>query len=148
MRSLRTLAMATVCLAACARPAPTPPVASAAPPADHFVVAESLIADVKPVDAQVASEHTTEARARIAGTLVRLLVTENDTVRKGQLIAVVADARIGIETSGFEAQAAAARAEAERANAALGRVRTLYPRGIYAKAALDAAEAAAKAADG
>ncbi|HEV2363294.1 MAG TPA: hypothetical protein VGS12_03755 [Caulobacteraceae bacterium] len=75
-------------------------------------------------------------------------MTENDWVKKGQLIAVVADARIGFQTRAYAAQAAAARAEAERTAAALGRVRTLYQRGFYAKAALDDAEAAAKAAQG
>ena len=140
--------IAIACLGACGRPAAPPPSAAAALPADRFVVRESLVADVKPVDAVVATEHTTEARARIGGTLVRLLVTENDLVRKGQLIAVVTDARIGFETRAFDAQAAAAAAEVDRTAAQPRPRATLYQKGIYAKAALDDAEAAAEGRPG
>lgn len=132
-------------LAACGRsgPAETP---RAAVKGERLVVQESLIPDNKPVDAVVATADLGEARARIGGTLTRLLVTENDRVRKGQLLAVVTDPRIDMQTSAYASQAAAARAEAERASRNLGRVRTLYAKGFYAKAGLDDAEAAAKAA--
>jgi RND family efflux transporter MFP subunit len=149
MRSAPTLLLlAAFSLAACARPAPPPAPAAAALPADRLVIRESLVDDVKPVDAVVATAHTTEARARIAGTLQRLLVTEDDVVRKGQLLAVVSDPRIGFQTSGYEAQAAAARAQLDAANANLARLQALYDRGFYPKAQLDQAVAAAKAAKG
>jgi RND family efflux transporter MFP subunit len=112
------------------------------------VVRETTVDDIKPVDAVVATEHTSEARARIAGTLTRLLVTENDVVRKGQLIGVVSDPRIDIETRGYGAQVSAARAQLDAANANLARVQALYERGFYPKAQLDQAVATAKSAKG
>lgn len=147
-RALPLLLFAAVSLCACARPAPPAAPAVAALPADRFIVRESLVDDVKPVDAVVATEHTTEARARIGGTLERLLVTENDMVRKGQVIAVVSDPRIGLQTRGYDAQAAAARAQLDAANDNLARLQALYNRGFYPKAQLDQAVAAAKAAKG
>ena len=89
-----------------------------------------------------------EARARIGGTLVRLNVREGDFVRRGQVIGVVSDSRLGFEMRAYAAQASAAQAEAVRAQADLGRIRDLYQHGVYAKARLDQAEAAARAARG
>jgi RND family efflux transporter MFP subunit len=89
-----------------------------------------------------------EARARIGGTLTTLAVQEGDDVRKGQLVALVTDQRLSLETRGYDAQAAAAAAEATRARAELARISTLYEKGIYAKARLEQAQAAARSAQG
>ena len=127
---------------------PKPVAPAIAPPAagERLVVSETLVSDVKPVDAVVATSDVGEARARIGGSIARLLVTEDDHVRKGQLLAVVSDPRIDLETRALQAQASAASAEAQRAAAVLARVRTLFDRGIYARARLDDAEAADKSA--
>jgi RND family efflux transporter MFP subunit len=134
-------------LAACGghEPGPAPKAAAAR---GLLVVRESMIADLKPVAATVTTRDMAEARARIGGTLVRLNVREGDWVRRGQVIGVVSDSRIGFETRAYASQAAAAQAEAVRAQADLGRIRDLYSHGVYARARLDQAEAAARAARG
>jgi RND family efflux transporter MFP subunit len=134
-------------LAGCGGHAPEPPSRPAAA-RGLLVVRRSLVDDLKPVAATVTTRDMAEARARIGGVLVRLDVREGDWVRRGQLIGVVSDARIGFETRAYAAQAAAAQAEAVRAQADLGRIRDLYSHGVYAKARLDQAEAAARAARG
>ena len=132
-------------LAGCGR---EPPAAKVAPPrGERLVVREAVVEDLKPVSALVAARDLGEARARMGGVLTKLLVREGDLVRQGQLIGVVVDERIGMQTAALGAQAAAAEAEATRARADLGRVRTLFDKGIYARARLDQAQAAATAAE-
>ncbi len=125
------------------------PEASAPPPVrgERLSVTEALIDAVKPASAVFASRDLGEARARIPGTLTRLSVREGDTVRQGQVIGVVVDNRVGLETAAFGAQVAAAEAEAARARADLSRIQTLFERGIYAQARLDQAVAASEAAN-
>lgn len=113
---------------------------------ERLAVAEAMIDAVKPASAMVTSRDMAEARARIPGTLVQLSVREGDTVGRGQVIGVVVDDRIGLQTAAFGAQVAAAEAEAARAGADLARVQTLFDRGIYAQARLDQAKAASEAA--
>ena len=135
-------------LAACGeKPAPPAPRPAAAV-GERLTVAPAQVADLKPVAATVATRRTGEARARIGGTLVKLAVKEGDVVREGQLLALVADQRLALETQGYQAQAAAAAALATRADADLARIRILYDKGIYAKARLDQADADAKSARG
>jgi RND family efflux transporter MFP subunit len=88
-----------------------------------------------------------EARSRITGILVSLLVKEGAVVRQGQVIATVKDDRLAMVTAAYDAQVAAAAADAGRAQADLSRTRTLFAQGIYAQARLDQVEAAAKAAN-
>ena len=81
------------------------------------------------------------------GRVELLKVREGDSVAKGQMIARVVDSRLGYETNAYAAQAAAAVARAEAARAELSRIDYLYRRGVYAKARLDEAQAAARSAD-
>ncbi|HWQ85690.1 efflux RND transporter periplasmic adaptor subunit [Brevundimonas sp.] len=122
-------------------------VATAPARGERLAVTEALIDAVKPASAVVASRDLAEARARIPGTLVQLNVREGDVVRQGQVIGVVVDDRVGMETAALGAQVAAAEAEATRARADLSRVQTLYDRGFYAQARLDQVRAASQAAD-
>lgn len=114
---------------------------------ERLVVGEAVIADLKPTSAEITSRDLGEARARIPGTLIQMTVREGDIVRQGQVIGVVADDRVDLQTAAFDAQVTAAEAEADRARAQLARVQTLFDRGFYAQAALDQAKAAAQAAD-
>ena len=142
------LAGLTLTLAGCGRET-AEPVAPAAPAAGGgHVVAARTIADMKPVAGEVTTRDMGMATARIGGTLVQLNVREGATVRAGQVIGVVRDDRINLQTAGFEAMVRAAEAEAERARADLARTRTLFDRGIYAQAKLDQVAAAARAAEG
>jgi len=139
------IALVAVGLSACGGE----PEAAATAPArgERMVVAEMLIDAVKPASAVVASRDLGEARARIPGTLTQLNVREGDMVSQGQVIGVVVDNRVGLETAAFGAQVAAAEAEAARARADLSRIQTLFDKGIYAQARLDQALAASRAAD-
>lgn len=135
-------------MTACGAPPVAEPPAIVAATGERMTVRLAPVADLKPVAGLVTTRDMGEARARIGGTLVRLAVREGDLVRKGQVIGVVADQRLTFETGALEAQAAAAAAGAARAEADLGRVRTLFDKGVYARARLDQAEAEARAARG
>lgn len=143
--SLAVAGALALSLASCGEKEAAAPAAVAAR-GERLKVMAAPLADMKPVAATVTTRNMADARARIGGTLVKLLVREGDMVRQGQLIATVKDERLGLETAAYNAQAIAAAAEAARAEADLGRTRTLYDQGIYAKARLDQVEAAAKAA--
>jgi RND family efflux transporter MFP subunit len=117
------------------------------PAGERLKLVPSDIADMKAVGAEITTRDSAEALARISGTLVSLSVREGDSVSKGQRIGMIVDSRLGYETSALGSQVAAARAESDRAHADLTRVRDLYENRVYAKARLDQAVAAARAAD-
>ncbi|BAV64263.1 efflux RND transporter periplasmic adaptor subunit [Sphingobium cloacae] len=117
------------------------------PAGDMVRLVPKEIADMKAVGAEIATRDQAEVLARIPGILTALSVRPGDSVQKGQRIGLIVDSRLGYEASAYGAQAAAAQAEAARASADLARIRDLYNNGVYAKARLDQAVAAAHAAD-
>ncbi|MGN6423436.1 MAG: efflux RND transporter periplasmic adaptor subunit [Asticcacaulis sp.] len=142
---LATVLMLSAGLSACGeKPHAPAPVASSQP---TLAVASAQVDDLKPVAATVTSYKMAQATARLAGVLTTLSVKEGDEVKAGQRIGFVQDSRIAPQTSAYAAAAAAADAQAVQAQAQYNRVKTLYDKGIYAKAALDQAEAAWKAAE-
>lgn len=141
------LAGAMLVLTACGGEPERDASTAALPAGETFALAPKQIADMKAIGAEIATRDQAEALARIPGTLTSLSVRAGDMVQKGQRIGVIVDARLGYETSAYGAQAAAAQAEAARANADLARIRDLYANGVYARARLDQAVAAARAAD-
>ena len=138
----------TLTVAGCGPASPTPETPTAPATAGGHMVSTRTIADMKPVAGEVTTRDMGMATARIGGTLVRLNVREGATVRAGQVLGVVRDDRINLQTAGFDAMVRAAEAEAERARADLARTRTLFDRGIYAQAKLDQVAAVARAAEG
>ena len=132
-------------LAACGEKTQSPAPAASNLPA--LTVAAAEVDDLKPVAATLTSYRMAQATARLAGVLTSLDVREGDTVRAGQRIGFVQDSRIAPQTSAYAAAAAAADAQAVQAQAQYNRVKTLYDKGIYARAALDQADAARKAAE-
>jgi RND family efflux transporter MFP subunit len=141
------LAGAVLALSACSGEQAEDRAAASLPAGETLRLAGSEITDMKAVGAEIATRDQAEALARIPGTLVSLSVRAGDAVRKGQRIGMIVDTRLGYETSAYGAQVAAAQAEAARAGADLARIRDLYNNGVYAKARLDQAVAAARAAD-
>ncbi|MCK9542799.1 MAG: efflux RND transporter periplasmic adaptor subunit [Novosphingobium sp.] len=133
-------------LSACGRE-PEREQAAVLPAGDMLRLAPQQIADMKAVGAEIATRDQAEALARIPGILTSLSVRAGDMVRKGQRIGMIVDSRLGHEVSAYGAQVAAAQAEAARANADLARIRDLHDNGVYARARLDQAVAAARAAD-
>ena len=97
------------------------------------------------VSAEISTVDQAQVLARIPGILTTLTVREGDMVSKGQAIGRIVDNQLGYQAGAYGAQAAAAEAQAAQARAELERVRFLYREGVYAKARLDQAEAAASA---
>lgn len=141
------LASAALALSACGSKPEQERASATLPAGDMVRLVPKEIADMKAVGAEIATRDQAEVLARIPGILTSLSVRAGDTVQKGQRIGMIVDSRLGYETSAYGAQAAAAQAEAARANADLARIRDLYNNGVYAKARLDQAVAAARAAD-
>lgn len=99
------------------------------------------------VSAEIATVNQAQVLARIPGILTALTVREGDAVAKGQTIGRIVDSQLGYQAGAYGAQAAAAQAQAAQAQGDLQRVRFLYQNGVYAKARLEQAEAAASAAN-
>ena len=139
---------ASLWLAACGPSTSTAPPAPMAPAADRLQVRLRTVDDLKPVPGALTTRDIADARARISGVLTRLLVKAGDQVRQGQLIAMVKDDRIALQTGAYDAQMSAAAAQAAAAQADLARTRDLFAHGVYAQARLDQVEAQAKSANG
>jgi len=138
---------AALLLGACGESDPQAPAPQTAPVAGRLTLKMQTVAELKPVPATLTTRDMAEARARISGVLISLSVKEGDMVRQGQVIGRVKDDRLALQTGAFDAQVAAAAAEAARANADLARTRDLFSHGVYAQARLDQVEAQAKAAN-
>ncbi|WP_374282492.1 efflux RND transporter periplasmic adaptor subunit [Novosphingobium sp.] len=142
--TIATLAMALV-LASCGET--SEPAASAKAPAGHrLVLAPADAAAWQDVSAEVTTVDQAQVLARIPGILTSLSVREGDLVTKGQVIGRIVDSQLSYQAGAYGAQAAAAQAQAAQAEAELSRVKYLYQNGVYAKARLDQAQAAADAA--
>ena len=111
-----------------------------------FVLRAADVAQWTPVSAEVATVDQAQALARIPGILTSLSVSEGDYVRKGQTIGRIVDSSLGYQSGAYGAQAAAAQAQAAQAAGDLARTKFLYDNGVYAKARLEQAQAAASAA--
>ena len=120
--------------------------AAQAPAGPRLVLAAADTAAWQDVSAEIATVDQAQVLARIPGILTTLTVREGDMVTKGQAIGRIVDTQLGYQSSAYGAQAAAAQAQAAQAQAELARVKFLYQNGVYAKARLDQAEAAAAAA--
>lgn len=141
------LAGAALALTACGSQPRQAEATASLPVGETVQLAAGEIADMKAVGAEIGTRDQAEILARIPGILTSLSVRAGDMVQKGQRIGLIVDSRLGHETRAHAAQAAAAAAAAARADADLARIRDLYANGVYAKARLDQAEAAARAAE-
>lgn len=144
---LAPLVISALALVSCGRDAREAPPAAAPPPAGLLTVEEVTAPDYKTVAAVLTNRDIGDARARISGTLQRVLVREGEAVRRGQLLAVVADQRLSLEAQAGGAGVAAAEAVAEQARGDLRRAQYLFERGVYAQARMDAVQAQARAAE-
>lgn len=135
---------AAVPLAGCGGGEELPTVEQAA--GTRLVLAQSDTVNWQDVSAEITTVDQAQVLARIPGILTTLTVREGDMVGKGQVIGRIVDTQLGYQTGAYGAQAAAAQAQAAQAEADLQRVKFLYDNGVYAKARLDQAQAAAAAA--
>ncbi len=112
----------------------------------ELVLRATDVAQWTPVSAEIATVDQAQAMARIPGILTSLSVSEGDQVRKGQAIGRIVDSSLAYQSGAYGAQAAAAGAQAAQAQADLARTKFLYDNGVYAKARLEQAQAAAATA--
>jgi len=117
---------------------PNPP----PPPPPTVLVRPVMVADEKAVFATVQSANVVPARARIGGTIVELKVRQGDSVVQGQVIATIADRKLGFQASSFGAQVAAAQAQLAQAKTDLDRAQRLMAANAISKTALDQARTA------
>jgi len=153
-------------------PAPLPAMESVVPPASSkFVTAPAITGDLS---ISVAASGTVEpvrlvdVSTELSGTISKVLVENNDTVKAGQILAELDPATLAIELNRAQAQVAAAQARVKQAEAAtvaaakdLTRKKTLAARDLtpardldnaaansqQAKASVDALKAEVRAAD-
>lgn len=118
-----------------------------APAGPRLVLAASDTVNWQDVSAEIATVDQAQVLARIPGILTTLTIREGDMVAKGQVIGRIVDSQLGYQAGAFGAQVAAAQAQAAQAQGELSRVRFLFQNGVYAKARLEQAEAAAAAAN-
>jgi len=112
------------------------------PPPPTFLVRQADVADEKAVFATVQSANVVPARARIGGTIVELKVRQGDRVEAGQVIATVADLKLGLQASSYGAQVASAQAQLAQAKIDLERAQRLMAANAISKNALDQAHTA------
>lgn len=140
------LAVTALTLASCGGAEQAAP-ADRAPAGPRLVLRPSKTVDWQDVSAEIATVDLAQVLARISGILTTLSVREGDMVTKGQAIGRIVDSQLAYQAGAYGAQAAAAQAQAVQAQGELSRVRFLYQNGVYAKARLEQAEAAAAAAN-
>ena len=146
MPRFRILLIAAAALAGCGRSQPSATVPAMAPQG-QVIVEQGVVPDYKIVSAVLTSRDVGDARARIGGTLTRLLVREGDNVRRGQLVAVISDQRLALEAQAGAADVAAVEAAVERARADQTRFQVLFDRGFLAQARMDQIRAETRAAE-
>ncbi|OYW82895.1 MAG: hypothetical protein B7Z26_02070 [Asticcacaulis sp. 32-58-5] len=133
------LVLGVISLSACSDHTDAPVSVAQKASGETLTVKTGPIDDIKRVGAVLTTRDMGEAVARISGILISLNVREGDTVNKGQIIGTIQDQRLNFEASAYAATAAQAEAD-------YNRVKTLYDKGIYAKARIEQAETAWKAA--
>ncbi len=145
---LGSLVLATAALAAgCGGPKTEAPKTEQRPQAAALKVTERTVPDYRMVSAVLTNRDVGDARARIGGRIAQILVKEGETVRAGQVVAVVGDERISLEADAAAASVRAAEASNQQAQQDLQRAERLFSSGAVSKAAIEQARSAAKSAE-
>lgn len=117
-----------------------PLVAGGATLAAEFTVRPVTITEMKAVYGEVESRTIVQARARIAGTLTAVNVTEGQEVKRGDLVATVVDDKIALQLKAADAKIAALGSQLENARTELQRAQDLLAKGAAAQSRVDAAQ--------
>jgi RND family efflux transporter MFP subunit len=110
--------------------------------AAEYLVKPSIVPDRKAVFGRVESVHQTEARARIAGTLVKLSVVEGDRVEAGQQIALVEDPKLPLRLAETDARLKSLAAQRDEAEINFKRMAVLRKSNTASQAQYDQARTA------
>jgi RND family efflux transporter MFP subunit len=124
-----------------------PAVAQTAAVPTEFTVHETSLTDQKSVFATVESPNVVPARTRIGGTIASLAVRQGDTVRAGQVIAVVADQKLLLQVRSLDAQIAGLQSTLAQAHIDLDRAQTLARQGVGPRATVDQTQTAVNVAE-
>lgn len=100
------------------------------------------VTDWKPVYGEVETRTVIPARARIAGTVVSLAVTEGDRVAAGQVIATIDDEKLQLQIVALESQLDVLNAQLANAEAELERGQRLAQSGTISEQRLDSLQTA------
>lgn len=116
--------------------------AGAATPDDAslFEVRPQEVDDLKSVYATVRTRDLIYARVRTPGTIETLKVDEGDTVKQGEVLALVVDPKIPQRIKALDARMIAAESRLETAKTELERSKTLSARGYASQARVDQAQ--------
>ena len=112
---------------------------AAVPPAraGDVTVRTRAVEDLKAVFGTVESVRTTQARARLGGTVADLAVSEGDVVKAGAKLAIVGDPKLAMQIAAADQRMRSAQAQFELAQTELARTRALLKTGAAPQARLD-----------
>ncbi len=110
--------------------------------AAEYIVKPSIVPDRKAVFGRVESVHQTEARARIAGTLVKVSVVEGDRVEAGEQIALVQDPKLPLRLAETDARLKSLSAQRDEAELNFKRTAVLRKANAASQAQYDQARTA------
>jgi RND family efflux transporter MFP subunit len=111
--------------------------AAAQASADTLTLEPTTVTEWKAVYGRIEARDTVPARARIAGIVVELAVSEGDTVEAGQRIVTVRDDKLAFQVAALDAQIRALEAQLATAETELGRGEALVERGVATVQRLD-----------
>lgn len=127
---IRTIAFAAVLTAALAGPVVA---------AEQQAVVRQQVEDRKAVIATVEPVRELKARARIGGTITKLVVREGDRVAAGDQVALVVDPKLALQIQALDARMEAQSANREQAQLDFNRSQQLRASGTASQAQLDQA---------
>jgi len=105
--------------------------------AAEFTVSPIIVEDFKAVFGSVASKNLQPARARIGGTVVKIMVEEGSVVSAGQVLAIVADEKLTLKLDAVDASISALSASLSNARRELERGEKLFAKGLTSKSRID-----------
>lgn len=107
---------------------------------DPLSVNRQVVDDLKSMFATVRTVDVTQARARIDGTLVELLIDEGDMVAAGQKLARVRDSKQPLQIAAIASKLRSLEAQLQLAQTTLERYSKLHALGKISQSALDEAK--------
>ncbi|NVO27507.1 efflux RND transporter periplasmic adaptor subunit [Donghicola sp. C2-DW-16] len=105
--------------------------------AETLTLTPSSVTEWKSVFGQIETKDRVPARARIAGTVDTLDVSEGDKVTAGQLLATITDTKIDFQISALDARIEAVASRLETAQTDLTRGEALKERGVISNQRYD-----------
>ena len=134
--SLRFIQPAAALAAAMAALLPVAGATQTARAAD-FTVRSVEVPELKGVFGEVKSRTVVPARARIGGTVRAVSVSEGDSVKEGDEIALVVDDKNALTLNAADAKIKELKSQLENARTELDRAQQLLARGVASQARLD-----------